>query len=103
MIARIWRGRTRAEDYERYADFLRKRAIPDYRGTEGFKGLIFLRRLVADEAHFVLITFWQDLESVRNFAGDDVEKAKYYPEDRDFLLEFPERVEHFEVFAMSKA
>jgi hypothetical protein len=32
-------------------------------------------------------------------AGDDFEKAKYYPEDDDFLLEFEEKVEHFEVFS----
>ncbi len=99
MIARIWRGRTRAEDYEAYTQFLKRRAIPDYAGTEGFIKYIFLRQLKDGEGHFVLITFWQDVESIQKFAGEDYERAKYYPEDQDYLLEFEEKVEHYEVFA----
>ncbi len=99
MIARIWHGRTRAEDYEAYTEFLKERAIPDYRETEGFIRLIFLRALKGDEAHFTLITFWENVEAIVNFAGEEYEKAKYYPEDAGYLLEFEERVEHYEVFA----
>ena len=43
--------------------------------------------------------YWENLEVVKNFAGADTKKAKYYPEDRDHVLEFPEKVAHFEVFA----
>ena len=99
MIARIWHGRTRAEDYEAYSRFLKERAIPDYRGTEGFVCLEFLRRIEAEVAHFTLITFWENLEVIKNFAGEDFEKAKYYPEDEAFLLEFEEKVMHYELFA----
>ena len=99
MIARIWHGRTRAEDYEAYTSFLKERAIPDYRGTEGFVRLLFLRALREGEGHFLLITFWEDLEAVKRFAGEEYQKAKYYPEDERYLLEFPEEVVHYEVFA----
>ncbi len=99
MIARIWHGRTRAEDYEAYTEFLKERAVPDYRHTEGFVGLVFLRAIREGEGHFTLVTFWESLEVVKNFAGEDYERAKYYPEDQDFLLEFAEKVEHYEVFA----
>ncbi len=99
MIARIWHGRTRASDYEAYTDFLRQRAIPDYQGTEGFVRLSFLRRLEGEVAHFTLITWWESLEVIRNFAGEALEKAKYYPEDQQYLLEFEEQVVHHEVFA----
>ncbi len=99
MIARIWHGRTRAQDYEAYSKFLKERAIPDYRGTEGFIRLVFLRVLRGGEAHFTLITFWESIDAVKAFAGEDYEKAKYYPEDKDYLLEFEENVEHYEVFA----
>jgi hypothetical protein len=47
----------------------------------------------------MLITYWNNWEALRQFAGEDVEKAKYFPEDNDFLLEFEENVQHFEVFA----
>lgn len=99
MIARIWHGKTRIADYEAYTELLNQLAIPDYQKTIGFKGLTFLRRIIDDEGHFTLITFWENLEVIRNFAGQDFEKAKYYPEDSSFLLEFEEKVQHHEVFA----
>ena len=99
MIARIWHGRTRAEDYEAYTEFLKERAIPDYRNTKGFVKLVFLRSVKGGEGHFTLITFWESLDAIKRFAGEEYEKAKYYPEDKDYLLEFEEEVEHYEVFA----
>ena len=99
MIARIWHGTTKVEDYEEYTEFLKSDAIPDYEKTEGFKKLIFLRNVKENIGHFTLITFWENIEVVKNFAGEDFEKAKYYPKDDNFLLEFEEKVIHYEVFA----
>lgn len=99
MIARIWHGITKATDYEEYTTFMKEKAISDYKKTEGFVKLSFLRRIKNDIAHFTLITYWENLEVIKNFAGDDYEIAKYYPRDKDFLLEFEEKVKHFEVFA----
>ena len=99
MIARIWHGKTTAANFEAYTALLNKLAIPDYTKTEGFRGLTFLRNISNAEAHFTLITYWQNLEVIKNFAGEDFEKAKYYPEDSDYLLEFEEKVQHHEVFA----
>ena len=99
MIARIWHGKTKVEDYEEYTEFLKSEAIPDYEKTEGFKKLIFLRNVKENIGHFTLITFWENIEVVKNFAGEDFEKAKYYPKDDNFLLEFEEKVIHYEVFA----
>ena len=75
------------------------RAIPDYKNTVGFKKLVFLRKLENDTGVFTLITFWENMAAIKNFAGEDYEKAKYYPEDGQFLLEFPDKVTHYEVFA----
>ena len=99
MIARIWHGKTTAANFEAYTALLKKLAIPDYKKTTGFKGLTFLRNIQNNEAHFTLITYWENMEVIKNFAGNDFEKAKYYPEDNDFLLEFEEKVQHHEVFA----
>ena len=99
MIARIWHGKTTAANFDAYSNLLKQLAIPDYQKTEGFKGLTFLRQIKNDEAHFNLITFWENLEVIKNFAGEDYEKAKYYPEDDKYLLEFEEKVQHYEVFA----
>ncbi len=99
MIARVWHGTTAEKDYEEYTAFMRSRAIPDYKKTEGFVKLMFLRNLKDSIAHFTLITYWENMEVIKNFAGSDFEKAKYYPEDSRFLLEFEEEVTHFLVFA----
>jgi len=99
MIARIWHGRTKSEHYEAYTNFMKTKAIPDYEKTKGFVKLTFLRRIEGDIAHFNLITFWKNIDVIKNFAGDDYEIAKYYPRDKDYLLEFEEKVTHYEVFA----
>ncbi len=102
MIARIWSGRTALEHEREYSGFMKDRAVPDYQKTEGFVKLTFLKRTDSKHAYFELITFWKDLEVIKNFAGDDFEKAKYYPEDEKYLLDFPDRVTHFNVFAESR-
>lgn len=99
MIARIWHGRTAIHKYDAYTEFLKRVAIPDYQKTTGFLGLKFLRNMVNHEGQLYLITFWENYEAIRNFAGQDFEKAKYYPEDKDYLLDFEEKVSHYEVFA----
>jgi heme-degrading monooxygenase HmoA len=97
MIARTWHGIVSAAKADAYADFLLRVALPDYQGTPGNKGVTFLRRVEGDTAHFLLITLWESLDSIKQFAGDDVEKARYYPEDTDFLLEFEPNAFHYEV------
>ncbi len=99
MIARIWHGTTKLDDFEEYTELMKSKAIPDYEKTEGFIKLNFLRNTKNGIGHFTLITFWENMNVIRNFASDDFEKAKYYPEDSKFLLEFEEKVTHYEVFS----
>jgi heme-degrading monooxygenase HmoA len=99
MVARIWHGKTSLEKFDAYTDFLKQVAIPDYQKTPGFQNLSFLRQIKEGEGHFTLITYWDAWQSIKSFAGHDIEKAKYYEEDKDFLLEFEETVQHYEVFA----
>lgn len=101
MIARMWHGRVATAKADRYRDFLIARAIPDYRSVAGNLGVHVLERQDGDVTHFVTLSLWTDMTVIRVFAGDDVEAAKYYPEDRDFLLEFEPRVVHYEVVGQS--
>jgi heme-degrading monooxygenase HmoA len=77
------------------------RAIPDYRTTPGNLEVSILRRDEAEVSHFLTVTFWESEEAIRAFAGDEVLKAKYYPEDQQFLLEFEPEVQHFTVVSKS--
>jgi heme-degrading monooxygenase HmoA len=99
MICRIWHGRTSLERADDYAAFLAQRAIPDYRSVPGNLDVAVLRRDDGDVVHFLTVTHWASLQAIRAFAGDDALKAKYYPEDADFLLEFEPEVQHFNVVA----
>ncbi len=99
MIVRIWHGVTPAAKSDEYLEFLNRTGVPDYRTTEGNRAVYVLRRIEEDLAHFLTLTFWDDVEDVKRFAGPDPNKAKYYPEDEEFLLGFEPTVEHYEVVA----
>jgi len=102
MIARMWHGMTLRTKADAYTDFLNATAIPDYRSTPGNLGVQILRRNEGDRTHFVTLTFWESLETIRGFAGDPVDRAKYYPQDREFLLEFEPDVQHWNVVGSAK-
>ena len=97
MIARIWHGVTAAAKSEEYLDYLNETGVPDYRATEGNRGVYVLRRVEGDRAHFLTLSFWNSIDDVKRFAGPDPERAKYYSADEEFLLDFEPTVEHYEV------
>jgi heme-degrading monooxygenase HmoA len=96
-IARIWRGRTPASRAAEYLDFLETKGLSGYRATPGNRGVQVLLRTEGEVAEFVLITWWDDYDAIRSFAGPDPDRAVYYPEDDDFLLEKEPNVTHYEV------
>lgn len=99
MIARIWSGKTTLENYQAYSEFLIDVAVPDYKKINGCIELTFLKAITIDGlGHFKLISIWDGIESIKEFAGSDFHKAKFYNEDEFFLIEKDEVVEHFEVF-----
>jgi heme-degrading monooxygenase HmoA len=97
MIARAWHGAVRAKDAERYHAYLEATGLPDYRRTPGNRGVYVLRRVEGEVAHFLLLTLWESWDAIRAFAGDEPERARYYPEDEGFLLELEPTVTHYDV------
>ncbi len=99
MIARTWHGAVPAGKADDYFDYLLKTGVPDLKATAGNRGVYVLRRIEGKVAHFFLISLWRSREDVRAFAGDDIERARYYPEDAAYLLELEPHVTHYEVLA----
>jgi heme-degrading monooxygenase HmoA len=97
MIARIWRGAVRREDGDAYAAYIGDTGLAEYAATPGNRGAWTLRRDDGDRTEFVTFTFWDSLDSIRAFAGEDVEKAVFYPEDDRYLIEREQTVKHYEV------
>jgi heme-degrading monooxygenase HmoA len=98
MITRIWHGKTKAVHAEIYLKYLQETGLKDYVATPGNITAKVLRQIDGDECHFFTVTEWDSIESIKNFAGEDFEGARYYPEDEKYLLEFEETVNHYETF-----
>jgi heme-degrading monooxygenase HmoA len=96
VITRMWRGWTRAEEADRYDQHYRSEVLSDLRQVPGFRGARLLRRTVAGETEFVSLTFFDDLDAIRSFAGSDCETAVVAEEARKVLVRFDERVRHYE-------
>jgi heme-degrading monooxygenase HmoA len=97
MIARTWRGATKAKDAEAYLEYLHRTGFAEYRKIAGNRGVLGLRRIVNDRAEFLLVSLWESEAAIRQFAGDDIEKAVFYPEDDRFLVDRDDHVSHYEV------
>jgi heme-degrading monooxygenase HmoA len=97
MIARIWRGWTRPEDTEAYAEYIVGTGIAAYKATPGNKGAYLISRPDGDRTEFLTVSFWDDNDSIVAFAGEDIGQAVFYPEDDRYLIGRETTVRHFTV------
>lgn len=100
VITRIWHGTTLPDHADAYLNFLLTKGIKDYEATSGNLSIQIWRSIEEKEAHFWTVTTWNSMESIKQFAGVDADKAFYYEEDKDFLLEFEPKVRHFETYVV---
>jgi len=96
-IARIWRGRTLASKADEYERYLNANGVAKIRTTPGNRGVTVLRRTDGDKTEFEVISIWESIEAVKNFAGADYQKAVILPRDREYLLEVEPNVLHYEI------
>jgi len=97
MIARIWRGVTKESKADEFFDYMLKTGVKDLRATEGNLGALVLRHVDEGHADFLLISLWKSLDHIRRFAGDDIDKAVYYSEDKKYLDKLEPKVVHYDV------
>jgi hypothetical protein len=98
MNARIWHGAVPVAKSEEYLERMRTVALPDYKSTVGNRGAFCLHRVEGDLAHFNMLTFWDDIDAIKRFAGNDFESARYYDFDRSFLIELEPNVRHYTIY-----
>ena len=96
LIARIWRGAVRSEDADAYVAYIQETGIAEYRSTPGNRGGWILRRPKGELTEIVTFSLWESMDAVRAFAGDDPERAVFYPEDDRYLVERELTVEHYD-------
>jgi heme-degrading monooxygenase HmoA len=96
MITRVWHGWTSSHNADWYDSHYRSDVVSSLRQIRGFRGARLLRRTVGDETEFVSLTFFDDLDAIRGFAGPDYETAVIADEACDVLIRFDQRVRHYE-------
>ncbi len=97
MIARVWSGRTRAEDAEVYLRYVERTGVKDQLRAPGNRGTWLLQRRHGDEVELQVLSLWESEAAIEAFAGVETDKAVYYPEDERFLLEMSPGVTHYEI------
>ena len=97
MIARHWRGLVKRERADAYVEHLQSQTLPQLVQLAGFHDARVLRRDLPQGVEFLVVTIWESLDSIRAFAGNDVESAVVPPEARDMMIEYDRKARHYEV------
>lgn len=99
MIARHWRGWTEVQDADAYENLLKDKVLPSLKDIEGYRGGYVLRNDGPLEVEFVVINFFDSLESVRQFAGEDYKVPVFEPEAKTLLRRIEPIAMHYAVSA----
>jgi hypothetical protein len=86
---------TAASAAEKYLEYVKATGVTECLRTAGNRGVLVLRRLDGDEAHFIFLSLWDGVDAVRSFAGPDFDLARYFPDDARWLRELTPRVHHY--------
>ena len=97
MIAREWRCRCPREYRNGFIDHLQRTGVQDTRSTNGFKGAQIFERNLGEMIEIVLITYWDSLEHIKLYAGEDLDTARLYPGDEEFHIEPDSVIRHYNV------
>jgi len=98
MIVRIWHGKTKREYAVAYRQYVLETGIKEYLKVNGNKGAQIWQKNEGSITHIWTISWWENLDAVKLFAGENFEKPKYYQEDEKYLIEFEPTVMHCEAF-----
>jgi heme-degrading monooxygenase HmoA len=97
MIARIWTAKVAKGRAHVYTDHLKSQALTTLRKVDGYIGAKLLERETNEGVEIVVVTFWQSLDSIRKFAGPDLEKAVVSDDIVSLFLQYDQRVKHYKV------
>ncbi len=99
MIGRIWHGWTKPENADEYERLLKEEIFPGIaaKNVVGYKSIQLFRRPLDNETEFITIMWFDSLDSVKQFAGEDYAKAHVPPAAREVLERFDERSQHYEI------
>jgi antibiotic biosynthesis monooxygenase (ABM) superfamily enzyme len=105
MMSRIWHGWTVPEKADAYEALLKDEIFSAIQNRQiaGYRGIHLFRRNLGDEVEFMTIMWFDSVEAIRAFAGEDYESAVVPPKARALLSRFDSRSQHYEIKAEMKA
>ena len=96
-VVRMWSGVVHTRDRDAYVDYVERTGMAAYRTTPGnLDAWLLTRDLADDRTEVTTVSRWDSLDAIERFAGADVEKAVFYPEDDRYLVEREDRVRHYQ-------
>lgn len=98
-VARVWQGKVPKGKADEYAKYLYEAGVSKFGGVKGNLGVQVLRRNLPDVTEFVVISYWPDRAAIKAYAGDDIDKARHLPRDKEYLIDPEETVRHYDVTA----
>lgn len=97
-VVRMWRGVVRSKDRQAYVEYIERTGMREYRETPGNEEAWMLSRDLGDgRTEIVTLSRWESSEAIVGFAGDDIERAVFYPEDEEYLIERDLTVRHYRI------
>jgi heme-degrading monooxygenase HmoA len=97
MIARTWRGTVQAGKGSGYLEIVGRTGLRDSRETPGNQGFYVMQRRAGDHDEILTLSLWESEDAIRAFAGDDISRAVFYPEDDAWLTGRDLHADHWEV------
>ena len=99
MICRLWRGWTTPENADAYELVVRRQVIPgiEVRKIPGFRHIDLMKRDLGDEVEFQTCMWFDSLEAIKAFMGEDYSLSHVPEVARAVLKRFDDRASHFEV------
>ena len=97
MISRQWKGIAKSSEAQRYTDHLRNDTFPKLANIHGFIHATILQRTVPEGEEFLIVTVWQSLDAIRQFAGDNAETAVVPEVVQAMMVDYDKTVRHYAI------
>ena len=97
MIARIWHGRTPAAKTDAYREYLFEAGVKTIAAIPGNRGVQMMVSRTAEQGEFMVVSYWDSIEAIKSYAGENYTRVNDLPRDKEFLIEMETRVRHFEL------
>lgn len=97
MIARVWKGYATPENAPRYLEHIQHSVFPELEQINGFRGANVLQKTQDGEVEIIVMTLWESMDAIHQFAGADASVAVVAPNAQAVLSHYEATVSHYEI------